>query len=115
MLLAAAGLYVLGAQPFAAGLVNAPWDKLAHVAVFSLVGGAAGLASGTRGWPLAFYGVAGALAIGVLDELHQAWLPGRFASWKDLLADGVGGLLGAVGLGIVYRVAERAEKRFTHR
>jgi hypothetical protein len=30
-------LFYLGAQPFAAGLIPAPWDKLAHLAVFAVL------------------------------------------------------------------------------
>ena len=37
---------------------------------------------------------AGALAIGIADELHQATLPGRQAGWDDLAADAVGALIG---------------------
>jgi VanZ family protein len=96
VILAGAGLYTLGAQPFAAGLFPAPWDKLAHVVTFALIGSAAGIASGARGWRRTACCIAGAVVIGVLDELHQAYLPGRIASWSDLAADAMGGLLGAV-------------------
>lgn len=96
VILAGAGLYTLGAQPFAAGLFPAPWDKLAHVVTFALIGSATGVASGARGWRRTACCIAGAVAIGVLDELHQAYLPGRIASWSDLAADAMGGLLGAV-------------------
>jgi hypothetical protein len=30
-------LFYLGAQPFAAGLIPVPWDKLAHLAVFAFL------------------------------------------------------------------------------
>lgn len=96
VILAGAGLYTLGAQPFAAGLFPAPWDKLAHVVTFALIGSATGVASGARGWRRTACCIAGAVAIGVLDELHQAYLPERIASWSDLAADAMGGLLGAV-------------------
>lgn len=96
VILMGASLYFLGSQPFASGLFPSPWDKLAHVTTFALIGGATGLASGARGWRLVLSCVAGALAIGAMDELHQAYLPGRSASWADLGADLVGGLFGAV-------------------
>jgi hypothetical protein len=51
-------LFYLGAQPFAAGLIQEPWDKLVHLAVFA-----------------------------VLTTLHQANLPGRSADAADLFAD----------------------------
>lgn len=94
-LIAGAGLFILGAQPVAAGLFSPPWDKLAHIGTFALIGCAAGVASGSQGWTRVAYCVAGALALGVADELHQVYLPGRSASWDDLLADAVGGMAGA--------------------
>lgn len=101
VILVGAGLYALGAQPFAAGLFPAPWDKLAHAVTFAIIGSAVGVASGARGWRRTACSLAGAVAIGVLDELHQAYLPGRIASWSDLAADGMGGLLGAALLAAV--------------
>lgn len=95
-----AGLYILGAQPIAAGLFTSPWDKLAHACTFAVIGGATGLASGARGWRRVAWCVAGAFAIGMMDELHQVYLPGRTASWSDLGADAFGGLLGAALLRI---------------
>lgn len=94
-LIAGTGLFILGAQPIAVGLFSPPWDKLAHVGTFALIGCAAGVASGSQGWLRAACCVAGALALGVTDELHQVYLPGRSASWADLLADAVGGVVGA--------------------
>jgi VanZ family protein len=77
-------LFNLGAQPVAVGLIPAPWDKLAHFAVFSTLAGL--LWIGTAGRiPLAV--VATAIAIGALDELHQASLPGRSADVVDFLVD----------------------------
>lgn len=94
-LMAGTGLLILGAQPVAVGLFSPPWDKLAHIGAFALIGSAAGVASGTRGWLRVAWCVTGALALGVADELHQIYLPGRSASWADLLADATGGIAGA--------------------
>ena len=53
--------------------------------------------------------VAAAVAVGVIDELHQLALSGRDAGWDDLLADALGGLLGAGLLNRLYRwLDERA-------
>ncbi len=96
------GLFVGGAQPIAVGLVPAPWDKVAHGGVFAVFALALGLGSGLRGWRVVFLAVAGALLVGVLDEWHQFFLPGRQAGWEDLVADVVGGLVGglcAAGVG----------------
>jgi VanZ family protein len=113
--MSAAVLYVAGAQPVAVGLFPAPWDKLAHLLTFAVVGMAAGLAGGMRGWRMALCCVAGALLVGGMDELHQMFLPGRSASWADLAADAAGGLLGAAALAVLHRFTHRLKYRFTHR
>ena len=92
------GLFVGGAQPVAVGLFPAPWDKLAHAGVFCLLATAIGYASGFRGKPMWWLAVLGAATIGALDEWHQTVLPGRSAGWDDLVADAVGGAMGASGL-----------------
>nr|WP_255631966.1 VanZ family protein [Rhodoferax sp. U2-2l] len=89
------GLWVGGAQPVAVGLIPPPWDKLAHACVFAVLALCIGYASGWRGrrlWLLAF---GGAVTVGVLDEWHQASLPGRSAGLDDLAADALGAALGA--------------------
>lgn len=105
--MSAAVLYVGGAQPVAVGLFPEPWDKLAHLLTFTVVGMAAGLAGGMRGWRMVMCCVAGALLVGGMDELHQMFLPGRSASWSDLAADAAGGLLGAAALAVLYRLKHR--------
>jgi uncharacterized protein YfiM (DUF2279 family) len=110
--MSAAVLYVGGAQPVAVGLFPAPWDKLAHLLTFAVVGMAAGLAGGMRGWRMALCCLAGALLVGGMDEVHQAFLPGRSASWADLAADAAGGLLGAAVLAAADRLWGG---RLTHR
>ena len=114
--MSAAVLYVGGAQPVAVGLFPAPWDKLAHLLTFAVVGMAAGLAGGMRGWPMVMCCVAGALLVGGMDELHQMFLPGRSASWADLAADAAGGLLGAAMLAVLDRLSgRRLTPQLTHR
>ncbi len=90
------GLFVLGAQPFAVGLIPVPWDKVAHAVVFAVLAATLGLAIGWRGWRLVLLAVGVALLVGGLDEWHQFFLPGRQAGWDDLVADAVGGLIGAL-------------------
>jgi hypothetical protein len=102
-----AGLHVLGAQAFAVGLFTSPWDKLAHVISFGLIGAAVGLASGTGGWRRTVWCIAGAVIGGALDEWHQAYLPGRNASWMDLLADAAGGALAAALLSLEHWLVRR--------
>lgn len=97
------GLFVLGAEPFAVGLVPPPWDKLAHACVYALMAVAIGSASGLRGWRMLVLAFVSVLLIGVLDEWRQMFLPGRQAGLDDLTADGVGGLLGVVVLMSLFR------------
>lgn len=103
------GLFYGGAQPVAVNLIAAPWDKLAHLAVFATLAASIGYASGLRGarrWWLAF---GCALAVGVVDEWRQAWLPGRAAGWDDLAADALGSALGATALRWAVRVEQYLE------
>ena len=77
-------LLYLGAQPFAAGLIPVPWDKLAHLAVFGAI--AALLWVGTAG-RIPLLTVAAVMVIGAIDELRQIGLPGRSADLLDFLVD----------------------------
>jgi len=88
-------LFFLGAQPVAVNLIPTPWDKLVHGAIFALLACGIGLASGLHGWRMLTIAVAGALLVGVLDEWHQLYLPGRQPGWDDLLADAAGSVAGA--------------------
>ena len=92
------GLFIGGAQPVAVGLVPAPWDKLAHAAVFATLAGAIGYASGLRGRRMLLLSFCSAVVVGALDELHQMYLPGRNAGWDDLAADASGAALGAAAM-----------------
>lgn len=83
-------LFAGGAQPEAAGLIPAPWDKLAHFTVFALL---AALMRHGLGFP-AVLAVLAAVLIGAGDEFHQMSLPGRFPGLDDWLADLAGALAG---------------------
>jgi VanZ family protein len=82
-------LYV-GAKPVAAGLIPAPWDKLAHFAVYTAI--TTLLLLGTRlRWPLATFCVV--MLLGAGDELLQTSLPGRTADVADWLTDIAAGII----------------------
>lgn len=89
------GLWIGGAQPIAVGLVPTPWDKLVHLTVFGVLAAAIGCANGSHSGRAALLAFACALAVGVVDEWHQAYLPGRSAGLDDLAADALGSALGA--------------------
>lgn len=99
------GMFVWGGnQPEAAGLINPPWDKLAHLAWFAVLACLLLVGLGPR-WMLAV--AVFCLGVGLWDEWRQLSLPGRSAGWDDLLFDGLGVALGiwlaSVGSSLVSR------------
>ncbi|HLO95331.1 MAG TPA: VanZ family protein [Burkholderiaceae bacterium] len=79
------------------------WDKLNHFAAFGALAVLGGLS-----WPARKQLLAAALlAYGVLIEILQTQVPGRSAEWADLLADGIGVLLGLSLLALLRRVRRR--------
>jgi VanZ family protein len=105
LLLAAAvtfQLFYLGSQPLAAGLIPPPWDKLAHLVVYSAITVLLWIGTGGRAPILV---VMAAIAIGALDELHQAAVPGRNADAGDFLMDVCAG----IGTGIAMQVYVRTK------
>ncbi len=85
-------LFWQGAQPHAVGLLDPPWDKVAHLLAFGTFGGLAWvMLGGTR--PAAdILAPLAAIAVGIADEWMQARLPGRHAGLDDLAADAIGAL-----------------------
>src|SRR5262245_23144747 len=45
---------------------------------------------------------------GLLDEIHQAFVPGRVADVRDVVADALGGLLGAAIYLVIVRIRSRS-------
>ena len=76
-------LFTMTLRPAAAS-IPAPWDKMAHFAVYAAIAALLWIAMGAR-MPLLV--IAATVAIGALDELHQAGIPGRSADAMDFLAD----------------------------
>ena len=77
-------------------------DKVAHFGAYAVLGALLTLAVGKPmvGWVLA-------VAYGISDEIHQAFVPGRFASVGDLVADALGAALGAVLVAYLVRRSKR--------
>jgi VanZ family protein len=86
-------LFHQGSQPYASGLIGAPFDKLAHATFFGIIAGLAWIALGANGRRANIGAVALAVGLGVLDEVVQSFLPGRVASVADVVADGIGAVL----------------------
>ena len=86
-----------GSQPFAAGLFPVPYDKIAHSLYFGTLSLLFWLGTGGR-WPVLLFVIVS--AIGGLDELHQATLPGRVADIYDFMFD-------TAAAGLIIAVLER--------
>lgn len=89
----AASIWFLSSMPDppGAGALSIPHaDKIAHAGLFFVLAVLLRVA-GARRWA-AF---AAATAWGVVDEAHQAFVPGRDADLADLAADAVGAAAGA--------------------
>lgn len=71
-------------------------DKAAHLGAYAVLGALSARAAYPSPRPLrtGLAILAGILVIGMLDELHQSWIPGRATDVADWFADGVGGCLG---------------------
>lgn len=83
-------ILVLSLMPPSSGLPTTGWDKSNHMLGFGTLG-----FLGIRSWPKrAVMVLAALLAYGGLIEILQSLTPYRSAEWADLLADGVGLLLG---------------------
>lgn len=82
-----ANLFYHGAQPYAVGAIEAPWDKPAHVFVFFVLGALAWIAFAGRRFWLVF--IVCAMVAGT-DELAQLFNPGRDVAVSDWLADVAG-------------------------
>ena len=97
----AANLFWHGAQPYAVGLVSAPWDKLAHLTLFGGFGGTAWVMLG-GGRPTADVLVPmAAIIVGLADEFAQSFNPGRVVGLGDLAADAIGAVLAVATLALL--------------
>jgi VanZ family protein len=103
-LLLIANLFYHGAQPYAVDAVPAPWDKLAHLLLFAVLGTLFIVAfAGRRFWAVL---LACAMVAGT-DELAQLLNPGREVDGLDWLADVAGVLLAGAALAWLRRAVAR--------
>jgi uncharacterized protein YfiM (DUF2279 family) len=70
-------------------------DKLGHAFIYALLGALYTLTARVSSKRAALVAILAAVAFGASDEIHQSFVPGRDASWLDLLADTVGATIGA--------------------
>ena len=77
------------------------FDKVVHACLYGVLGF---LASFAIAWPAgerrilwrALFVAGGVAAWGTLDEIHQAWIPGRSMEMADAVTDTVAGFVGAL-------------------
>lgn len=100
MLLIMGMIFYLSHQPY--DFAQLPpligFDKLAHIIAYAILGGAFlyGLHPFGRTWNrsvAATIVILFCLLYGISDEYHQSFIPGRFVSGWDVVADCLGGLL----------------------
>jgi VanZ family protein len=88
--------------------VDLGWDKLNHASAFAAL-----TLAGCFGFPgsrRAVLGVLlGILALGVLIEIVQYYVPGRSSEWLDLGADAVGMAIGATLALVALRLFRRTQ------
>lgn len=84
-------LFVLGAQPFAVGIIPSPFDKLAHALLFGCLFLVLDSALALPLWLV----LVTPLLISAADEFHQLFLPGRQPDLADWWAGLCGVLLAA--------------------
>jgi VanZ family protein len=92
-------LLVLCLVPIPPQVPSTGWDKSNHALAFAVLA-----FLGNRAWPGRMVPMLlGLLAYGGLIEVLQSFTPNRLAEWGDLLADGVGLLIGEAVARLVWR------------
>ena len=90
------GLWVLSSQPGRDLPPPFPHaDKVVHFVLYAGLGGL--LEFGLRARPL-WIPLSIAAGYGVIDEIHQLYVPGRSFDWMDIAADALGALVAIVVL-----------------
>jgi VanZ family protein len=101
-ILIAASIWLLSSQstlPQIKGIFG--FDKFQHLFAYMVLAGTIGLWPSLKQWKtrrvltlLAVIGITS--AYGVIDEIHQSFVPGRNCNVWDWLADTIGAVLGAI-------------------
>ncbi|MCP4199962.1 MAG: hypothetical protein GY762_22690 [Proteobacteria bacterium] len=91
------------------------WDKAAHFCAYLPLGlllalGLSSRGSGGMGWGILLISTGMVILLGLTDELHQSFVPGRDASVSDIVADAIGGFVGALA-GLYVGLAVLRKKR----
>lgn len=93
-------IFLLSSIPGSSLFLPGRFNKLYHLVEYSVLGALLFLAArssfGLGAAKAVMVAFAFSLLYGISDEWHQSFVPGRFSSWGDVAADGLGGLLGAL-------------------
>lgn len=100
-----AGLFYGGSQPVAVGLFTEPWDKVVHAGLFAVMATLLAMSRKTLSWRWLACCLLLTMLVGLLDEVHQHFLPGRSADVSDWVAD-------SLGAGVALLVLKWAERRW---
>ena len=101
-------LFVLSDQPT---LPSTPGgDLVAHFAAYTVLGvltfRAVALSGRWARLKVFLCSAIGSALYGLSDEFHQSFVPGRFATLEDVIADSLGGLFGAACALFLYKKTE---------
>ena len=108
-LLIAVVIFALSSQPLRVPEALPGWSDLAaHALIFGSLAAALAWGWRRRGWSAALLGpVVTATIYGVIDEVHQAFVPGRSPAPVDVAADFVGALVAVGAVAMTRRRAAR--------
>jgi VanZ family protein len=109
-LLIMAAIWVLSSQsilPTPKGIFG--FDKVQHFIAYFVLAGTIGFWFSLSWWQnrrfsAFFISIAAASAYGVIDEIHQYFVPGRDCNVWDWIADTIGAVLGGLALLFLYRL-----------
>jgi VanZ family protein len=107
----AGGIWVLSSQsilPQLKGVLR--FDKLQHALAWFVLAITFGLWASRASWQkrsriTALITAAAASVYGIIDEVHQYFVPGRSCNVSDWIADTLGAFLGAAAVWLAFRVA----------
>lgn len=77
------------------------WDKLLHVTEYFLLGVLGYRAFGKMNNNITIIISVFGILFGCFDEMWQSFIPGRYPSYYDVIADGIGVILGVTTIHII--------------
>jgi VanZ family protein len=91
-------------------------DKVQHFIAYFVLAAAAGLwfspdRRQKRKWKSFFISAAVAMVYGIIDEVHQYFVPGRDCNVWDWLADSIGAVFGGLAILFLFRMISRYRAR----